>query len=111
MTTRTPASAPMQRPRKAEFQVGYRSVLVREELKQKLQEWQVARGLTDSHYQRCVVSALIELGLAEEHQEQLFQILSRSVQRDFELSAGSFDRHEHSTESRAIPARSLRPVA
>lgn len=96
-----------QRVRKTEFQAGYKSVLVREELKLKLFQWRSARNLTDSHYERCLVSALIEFGLSPENEQKLFQILGQAVARDFELSSKTMVKSASRNESSAVPARSL----
>lgn len=99
------------RGRKAEFQTGYRSVLVRDELKQRLIQWRADRNLTDSHYDRCLVSALVELGLAPENENRLIQILGRAVARDFELSSSALTGNRPHTESCAKEARSLKQNA
>lgn len=99
------------RIRKTEFQAGYKSVLVREELKQKLFQWRSSRGLTDSHYERCLVSALVELGLSPENEQRLFQFLGHAVARDFELSSQTMVNGTPTTESRAALARSLKQAA
>lgn len=99
------------RPRKTEFQAGYKSVLVRDELKQKIFHWRSTRGLNDSHYERCLVSALIEFGLLPENEQSLIKILGSAVARDFELSSKTMLGGNLNTESRAVPARSLKQTA
>jgi hypothetical protein len=89
--------------KKADFQPGYNSVLVRSELKKEIEGWRLARGLKDTHYERCLTSALIEIGLDPRNEAQLLDLLAEAIGKDFKLSSSVAVRQ---TPQSCIPARS-----
>lgn len=77
------------KPKKAHFQPGYGSVLIRCELKKAVEAWRKKRGLNDTHYERCLTSALIQIGLESGNEERLIELLAEAVAKDFKLSSPS----------------------
>jgi hypothetical protein len=87
-TTHEPRPTTIQRHdvRKADHQPGYLPVLVREELKVKIREWRITRALRDSHFERCLVSACVEMGLELQNETRLMELLAQAVAKDFQFS-------------------------
>lgn len=69
--------------RKADYQPGYSGVLLRDDLKQQLRDFRSSRGLRDSHYERCLVSASLQLALKPENETALIALLAGAIATDF----------------------------
>lgn len=81
--------------RKADYQPGYSGVLLRNDLKQQLRDFRSNRGYRDSHYERCLVSASLELAMKPEHEDTLIELLANAIATDFQISASnSMQAHE-----------------
>ncbi len=72
--------------RKADYQPGYSGVLLRDDLKQKLRDFRNEKGYRDSHYERCLVSASLELAMKPENERALIELLAQAVATDFQIS-------------------------
>ena len=96
---------PRRTDRKPDYQPGYSGVLLREDLKQQLRDFRTSRGYRDSHYERCLVSASLQLAMRPENESALIELLANAIAADFKLSASnSLQAHE----SRQV-TRSPRP--
>jgi hypothetical protein len=86
---------PRRTERKADYQPGYSGVLLRDDLKQQLRDFRSSRGLRDSHYERCLVSASLELALKPEHETALMGLLAGAIAADFQIgTSNSSQAHE-----------------
>lgn len=74
---------------RGDFQAGYKPVLVRDELKESLRDWRAKNNLRDSHVERCLASACVQLAMQPENEFKLKQILASAVAKDFEISTSS----------------------
>lgn len=94
----TDQTPPFREKRKGEYLPGYEAVLIRGELKQKMREWRNERGMRDTHIERCLVSAMMELGLDPANEEKLMALLGQAIFKDFQMMSSSPEGHH--TESR-----------
>lgn len=76
---------PFREKRKGEYLPGYEAVLIRAELKQKMREWRNERNMRDTHIERCLMSAMMELGLDPANEERLMELLGKAIVKDFQL--------------------------
>lgn len=91
MHTNTPPTTldARRNDRKSDYQRGYSGVLLRDDLKQQLRDFRTMRGYRDSHYERCLVSASLELALRPENEDTLIELLANAIATDFKLSASN----------------------
>lgn len=87
--------------RKRDHQPGYSGVLLRDDLKDRLRTYRRDRGLGDSHIERCLVAACVDLATQPEFEARLRKELARAVAEDFQISTDG----PQANESRN-PARS-----
>ena len=87
--------------RKRDHQPGYSGVLLRDDLKDRLRNYRRDRGLGDSHIERCLVAACVDLATQPEFEARLRKELARAVAEDFQISTDG----PQANESRN-PARS-----
>lgn len=97
MTTDQRDPPPFREKRKGEYLPGYEAVLIRGELKQKMREWRNERGMRDTHIERCLVSAMMELSLDPANEEKLMALLGQAIFKDFQMMSAQ---EGHHTESR-----------
>ena len=91
--------------RKADYQPGYSGVLLRDDLKQKLRDFRNLKGFRDSHYERCLVSASLELAMKAENESALIELLAGAVATDFHISTSdSSQAHESRHSARSSSA-------
>lgn len=75
-----------RKDRKANHQPGYSGVLLRVDLKQSLRDYRNGRGFHDSHFERCLVSACVEMGLDPSNDAALQKALASTVAFDLQIS-------------------------
>jgi len=75
--------------RKADYQPGYSGVLLRDDLKQQLRDFRSSRGFRDSHYERCLVSASLELALKPQNESALIELLAGAIATDFQIGTSN----------------------
>lgn len=81
--------------RKADYQPGYSGVLLRDDLKQQLRDFRNSHGFRDSHYERCLVSASLQLALKPENEPTLIALLAGAIATDFQIGTSNSSRaHE-----------------
>lgn len=56
--------------RSRDFQPGYSIVLLRTDLKERFRQFRLEMGLIESHYERCLISAGIEMLMSDESMRQ-----------------------------------------
>ena len=85
-------SQPFREKRKGEYLPGYEAVLIRGELR----EWRNERNMRDTHIERCLMSAMMELGLDPANEERLMELLGKAIVKDFQLmSIAQQEGHNH----------------
>lgn len=95
---------PRRTERKADYQPGYSGVLLRDDLKQQLREFRGAKGYRDSHYERCLVSASLELAMQPENEDALIGLLAKAIATDFQINTSDASQAQESRHG----ARSLK---
>lgn len=95
-----------RKDRKANHQPGYSGVLLRVDLKQKLRDYRTARGWYDSHFERCLVSACVEMGLDPSNDAALQKALASTVALDLQISQESGKQANESRDSARSPGLS-----
>ena len=85
--------APFREKRKGEYLPGYEAVLIRGELKQKMRDWRNERGMRDTHIERCLMSAMMELGLDPANEERLMELLGKAILKDFQMMSATQEGH------------------
>ena len=93
--------APFREKRKGEYLPGYEAVLIRGELKQKMRDWRNERGMRDTHIERCLMSAVMELALDPANEERLMSLLGQAILKDFQMMSANPEGHH--VESRGAP--------
>jgi hypothetical protein len=89
--------------RKADYQPGYSGVLLRDDLKQQLREFRNSRGYRDSHYERCLVSASLQLAMKPENEDTLIELLANAIAADFHISASNSSQAHESRHTARSP--------
>lgn len=92
---------PFREKRKGEYLPGYEAVLIRGELKQKMRDWRNERGMRDTHIERCLMSAVMELALDPANEERLMSLLGQAILKDFQMMSANPEGHH--VESRGAP--------
>jgi hypothetical protein len=99
-------SQPFREKRKGEYLPGYEAVLIRGELKQKMREWRNERNMRDTHIERCLMSAMMELGLDPANEERLMELLGKAIVKDFQLmSIAQQEGHGHHQSDSRYPGQ------